>query len=264
MQNILRAVHHSSIVPFVIIRHHFQLLSFNDTKKITFYENLNAFWYFLVLLGEKYETTELLTLKHEGMWISLQVFCEFHVTLFLAVLCCVHALVGKSDIQDSLCCRCGFVLLLYCTSGLNLFNSLQLNSAEQLKYRKGFQIWLPSQVCCIQLLMFALTVLAPSGWHNIWHEMPSVRKCVCVECVCVCVLFSSGCEGIKPTGRISWELVDWCARTDAQVETHTREHTFTQVFTWVLCYILFFEMFLPFNLSYVFFFSCISLFKDYL
>lgn len=66
-----------------------------------------------------------------------------------------------------------------------------------------------------------------------------VWESVCVECVCVCVLFSSGCEGIKPTGRISWEPVDWCARTDAQVETHTREHTFTQVFTWVLCYIVF-------------------------
>lgn len=59
-----------------------------------------------------------------------------------------------------------------------------------------------SRVCWIQLLMSAL--LARSGWHKIWHEMPSVRSCVRVKF-------------IKATG---WDLVDWRARTDAQVLTH--------------------------------------------
>lgn len=72
----------------------------------------------------------------------------------LATLCCVHVLVGKSDVQDF---HAGLLLDVWSPApSVLLFNSLQLKSAEQLKYRKGFLVELLSQVCCIQLLMFAL------------------------------------------------------------------------------------------------------------
>lgn len=114
------------------------------------------------------------------------------------------------------------MLLLYCGSGLKLLNSLQLNSTEQPKYWKGFQIKLQSQVCCIQLLMFALTVVAQSGWHNIWHGMPSVRNCVCVFC---------SPQGVKVLNQLAGlaKIVSTDGPEQMHRYTHAKTHTHRSV-----------------------------------
>lgn len=135
-------------------------------------------------------------------------------------------------------CRWMFVLPLDCSSGPILVNSLQLKSDEQLKYRKGFRVELQSQVCCIQLLMFALWL----GAGDIIFDM----RCQVWEKLCASVCGFCSPQGVKVLNQLAGS-----ADGPEQLHryTHTQRHIHRRIHMHILYFLLFwcFDCFLHYN-----------------